>query len=158
MNYFNESIRRQTIKEVGFLELDNGYTVSFDESGALAIKGNGVELYQFPRYLELTKYNTTPVRYELRESGWLLDIPQQNAIEFQEFSTLEVLETNNSAVAEPYNVENLVEFKAAISELKACAEFDKKDGYTGINVEIDLVLKLIANVQDQSRVDAVGNK
>lgn len=149
----NESIRHQTIKEVGSLELDNGYTVSFDESGALAIKGNGVELYQYPRYLEFTKYHTTPVRYELRDCGWMLDIPEQNAIEFQEFSTLEVLEPNNSATAEPYKIENLVEFKAAISELKASAEFDKKDGYSGVNVDIDLVLKLIANVQDQPRAE-----
>ncbi|HAS2609522.1 TPA: hypothetical protein P7L42_003279 [Vibrio cholerae] len=148
----NESIRHQALNEVGTLDLDNGYTVSFDESGALAIKGHDVELYQFPRYLELTKYNTTPVRYALRDCGWMLDIPEQNAIEFQKFSTLEVLEPKNSAVAKPYKIENLVEFKAAISELKASAELDKKDGYSGINVDIDLVLKLIANVQDQSKV------
>ncbi|EOX4130003.1 hypothetical protein ACPF4J_003145 [Vibrio cholerae] len=147
----NESIRHQTLNEVGTLDLDNGYTVSFDESGALAIKGHGVELYQYPRYLGLTKYNTTPVRYVLRDCGWMLDIPEQNAIEFQEFSTLEALEPKNLAVAKPYKIENLVEFKAAISELKASAEFDKKDGYSSINVDIDLVLKLIANVQDQSK-------
>lgn len=146
----NERIRQQTIKEVGSLELDNGYTVSFDESGALAIKGHGVELYQYPRYLQLTKYNTTPIKYELKDCGWVLDIPEQNVIEFQEFSTLEVLEPRESSVAKPYKIENIIELKAAISELKAEAEFDKKDGYSAINVDIDLVLALISGVQGQT--------
>lgn len=146
----NERIRHQTIKEVGSLELDNGYTVSFDESGALAIKGHGVELYQYPRYLQLTKYNTTPIKYELKDCGWVLDIPEQNVIEFQEFSTLEVLEPRESSVAKPYKIENIIELKAAISELKAEAEFDKKDGYSAINVDIDLVLALISGVQGQT--------
>ncbi len=146
----NERIRHQTIKEVGSLELDNGYTVSFDESGALAIKGHGVELYQYPRYLQLTKYNTTPIKYELKDCGWVLDIPEQNVIEFQEFSTLEVLEPRELSVAKPYKIENIIELKAAISELKAKAEFDKKDGYSAINVDIDLVLALISGVQGQT--------
>ncbi|MGY5652152.1 hypothetical protein [Vibrio cincinnatiensis] len=146
----NERIRHQTIKEVGSLALDNGYTVSFDESGALAIKGHGVELYQYPRYLQLTKYNTTPIKYELKDCGWVLDIPEQNVIEFQEFSTLEVLEPRESSVAKPYKIENIIELKAAISELKAEAEFDKKDGYSAINVDIDLVLALISGVQGQT--------
>lgn len=146
----NERIRHQTIKEVGSLELDNGYTVSFDESGALDIKGHGVELYQYPRYLQLTKYNTTPIKYELKDCGWVLDIPEQNVIEFQEFSTLEVLEPRESSVAKPYKIENIIELKAAISELKAGAEFDKKDGYSAINVDIDLVLALISGVQGQT--------
>ncbi|EKF9501215.1 hypothetical protein O1C20_003368 [Vibrio cholerae] len=146
----NERIRHQTIKEVGSLELDNGYTVSFDESGALAIKGHGVELYQYPRYLQLTKYNTTPIKYELKDCGWVLDIPEQNVIEFQEFSTLEVLEPRESSLAKPYKIENIIELKAAISELKAEAEFDKKNGYSAINVDIDLVLALISGVQGQT--------
>ncbi|MEI2421775.1 hypothetical protein V6O07_15975, partial [Arthrospira platensis SPKY2] len=88
--------------------MDNGYTVSFDESGALAIKGHGVELYQYPRYLQLTKYNTTPIKYELKDCGWVLDIPEQNVIEFQEFSTLEVLEPRELSVAKPYKIENII--------------------------------------------------
>ncbi|MCR9817901.1 hypothetical protein, partial [Vibrio parahaemolyticus] len=53
-------------------------------------------------------------------------------------------------MTKPYDLGNTVEFKAAISELKAQAEFDKKGGYTEINVDIDLVLNLVSTIQNQS--------
>ncbi|BEI26406.1 hypothetical protein HPY09_19880 (plasmid) [Vibrio cholerae] len=147
----NKEIRHQTVQETGTLMLENGYTVSFDESGALAIKGHGIELFQYPRYLGFIKHNTNPERYQLVDCGWMIDIPAANAFEFQTFTKLDPISpTESYNVSKPYELENPVEFKAAISELKAQAEFDKNEGYTEIKVDIDLVLRLVSTIQNQS--------
>ncbi|BDP33554.1 hypothetical protein [Vibrio vulnificus] len=147
----NKEIRHQTVKETGILTLDNGYTVSFDESGALAIKGHGIELFQYPKYLGFVKHDTKPARYQLVDCGWMIEIPASNAVQFQTFTKLDPVDpTQSFNMTKPYDLGNTVEFKAAISELKAQAEFDKKGGYTEINVDIDLVLNLVSTIQNQS--------
>lgn len=132
----------RTIQNGASLQLENGYCVRFDENGLLAIKGNGIELFQYPRYLALFKKGDEPSRFELWDSGWVLEIPIANIVQFQELTKLDILEPRDAATIKPYQLDDPMQLKAAISELTAVAEHDLKEGYTDVSVDIKLILSM----------------